>query len=131
MLKNQELNTKEIEYEKSIIAAEIRAIIDKCFEIGDGDIAIGTIRAFKSGIIDIPFAPSIHTQGKVLPAFDNDGAILILNPRNLPFSKEFLDFNKNKIEERAKYEKREKCFKMLIDDVYAISKVILIGRPRR
>lgn len=131
MLKDQELNTKEIEYEKSIIAAETRAIIDKCFEVGDGDIAIGSIRAFKSGIIDIPFAPSIHTQGKILPARDNDGAIRILNPGNLPFSKELLDFNKSKIEERAKYEKREKCFQMVIDDVYAISKGTLIGRPRR
>lgn len=131
MLKDQELNTKEIEYEKSIIASETRAIIDKCFELGDGDIAIGTIRAFKSGIIDIPFAPSIHTQGKVLPARDNDGAIRILNPGNLPFNKELLDFNKSKIEERAKYEKREKSFQMVIDDVYAISKGTLIGRPRR
>ncbi len=131
MLKDQELNTKEIEDEKSIIAAETRAIVDKCFEVGEGDIAVGTIRAFKSGIIDIPFAPSIHTQGKVLPARDNNGAIRILNPGNLPFSKELLDFNKNKIEERAKYEKREKSFQMVIDDVYAISKGTLIGRPRR
>ncbi|WP_297132481.1 methylaspartate mutase subunit E, partial [Terrisporobacter sp.] len=131
MLKDQELNTKEIEDEKYIIAAETRAIVDKCFEVGEGDIAVGTIRAFKSGIVDIPFAPSIHTQGKVLPARDNNGAIRILNPGNLPFSKELLDFNKNKIEERAKYEKREKSFQMVIDDVYAISKGTLIGRPRR
>lgn len=131
MLKDQELNTKEIEDEKAIIAAETRAIVDKCFEVGEGDIAVGTIRAFKSGIIDIPFAPSIHTQGKVLPARDNNGAIRILNPGNLPFSKELLDFNQNKIEERAKYEKREKSFQMVIDDVYAISKGTLIGRPRR
>lgn len=130
MLKDQEFKTNEINIEKEVIKRETRCIIDKCFEIGDKDIAIGTIRAFKSGILDIPFAPSIHTLGKLLPARDNNGAIRILNPGKLPFTPELLEFNNNKIEERAKYENREKSFQMVIDDVYAISKGTLIGRPR-
>ncbi|KHS58627.1 methylaspartate mutase subunit E [Terrisporobacter mayombei] len=130
MLKDQEFKTNEVNIEKEVIKRETRCIIDKCFEIGDKDIAIGTIRAFKSGILDIPFAPSIHTLGKLLPARDNNGAIRILNPGKLPFTPELLEFNNNKIEERAKYENREKSFQMVIDDVYAISKGTLIGRPR-
>lgn len=130
MLKDQEFKTNEVDIEKEVIKRETRCIIDKCFEIGDKDIAIGTIRAFKSGILDIPFAPSIHTLGKLLPARDNNGAIRILNPGKLPFTPELLGFNNNKIEERAKYENREKSFQMVIDDVYAISKGTLIGRPR-
>lgn len=130
MLKDQGFNTNEVNIEKEVIKRETRCIIDKCFEIGDKDIAIGTIRAFKSGILDIPFAPSIHTLGKLLPARDNNGAIRILNPGKLPFTPELLEFNNNKIEERAKYENREKSFQMVIDDVYAISKGTLIGRPR-
>lgn len=130
MLKDQEFKTNEVNIEKEVIKKETRCIIDKCFEIGDKDIAIGTIRAFKSGILDIPFAPSIHTSGKLLPARDNNGAIRILNPGKLPFTPELLEFNNNKIEERAKYENREKSFQMVIDDVYAISKGTLIGRPR-
>lgn len=130
MLKDQEFKTDEVDIEKEIIKRETRCIIDKCFEIGENDIAVGTIRAFKSGILDIPFAPSIHTLGKLLPARDNHGAIRILNPGKLPFTPEILDFNNNKIEERAKFENREKSFQMVIDDVYAISKGTLIGRPR-
>lgn len=130
MLKDQEFKTNEVNIEKEVIKRETRCIIDKCFEIGDKDIVIGTIRAFKSGILDIPFAPSIHTLGKLLPARDNNGAIRILNPGKLPFTPELLEFNNNKIEERAKYENREKSFQMVIDDVYAISKGTLIGRPR-
>lgn len=130
MLKDQDFKTNEVNIEKEVIKRETRCIIDKCFEIGDKDIAIGTIRAFKSGILDIPFAPSIHTLGKLLPARDNNGAIRILNPGKLPFTPELLEFNNNKIEERAKYENREKSFQMVIDDVYAISKGTLIGRPR-
>ncbi|MCC3868410.1 methylaspartate mutase subunit E [Terrisporobacter mayombei] len=130
MLKDQEFKTNEVDIEKEIIKRETRCIIDKCFEIGENDIAVGTIRAFKSGILDIPFAPSIHTLGKLLPARDNHGAIRILNPGRLPFTPEILDFNNKKIEERAKFENREKSFQMVIDDVYAISKGTLIGRPR-
>lgn len=130
MLKDQEFKTLEVDIEKEIIKRETRCIIDKCFEIGENDIAVGTIRAFKSGILDIPFAPSIHTMGKLLPARDNNGAIRILNPGRLPFTPEILEFNNKKIEERAKFENREKSFQMVIDDVYAISKGTLIGRPR-
>lgn len=130
MLKDQEFKTNEVDIEKEIIKRETRCIIDKCFEIGENDIAVGVIRAFKSGILDIPFAPSVHTLGKLLPARDNHGAIRILNAGKLPFTPEILEFNNKKIEERAKFENREKSFQMVIDDVYAISKGTLIGRPR-
>ena len=130
MLKDQEFNNKEVEFEKEIIKKETRCIVDKGFEIGENDIAIGVIRAFKSGTLDIPFAPSVHTMGKILPVRDNNGAIRILNPGKIPFTKEILDFNNKKIEERASCEHREKSFQMVIDDVYAISKGTLIGRPR-
>ena len=126
----QELKNNQIEIEKEIIKQETRCILDKCFEIGEKDWAVGVVRAFRSGILDIPFAPSVHTLGKILPARDNDGAIRILNSGNLPFTKEIIDFNNKKIEERAKFENREKSFQMVIDDVYAISKGTLIGRPR-
>ena len=36
----------------------------------------------------------------------------------------------SKIEERAKAENRKASFQMVIDDVYAIGKGRLVGRPR-
>ncbi len=131
MLKDQTLDTDKIHREKEIIAAETRCIVDKCFELGEGDLAVGTIRAFQAGALDIPFAPSKHTAGKLLPARDNDGAIRILEAGDVPLSKELLDYNREKIQERAKYEKREASFQMVIDDVYAISKGTLVGRPKK
>lgn len=130
MLKDQKLNTTELEREKEIIAAETRCIVDKCFELGEGDIALGTIRAFQAGALDIPFAPSKHTAGKLLPARDNDGAIRILNAGAVPLSPELLALNKEKIDIRAKFEHRDASFQMVIDDVYAISKGALVGRPK-
>jgi len=130
MLGEQSLGEDEVLREKESIAAETRCIVDKCFELGGGDIALGAVRAFQAGVIDVPFAPSRFNAGKMLPARDNHGAVRFLNTAAIPLSKELIDFNREKIEERAKYEKRAATFQMVIDDVYAISKGRLVGRPR-
>ena len=130
MLCDQQLaNASNVVQEMMIISAETRCIVDKCFELGNGDLAVGTVRAFQAGVLDIPFAPSKLNAGKLLPARDNDGAIRILNAANVPLSKELIDFNREKIEERAQAEKRNASFQMTIDDVYSISKGKLVGRP--
>lgn len=131
MLGDQSLNTHSLMDEKVIIAAETRCVVDRCFELGKGDLVQGTIRAIEAGVLDIPFAPSRYNAGKMLPARDNDGAIRIFNIGNVPFTQELKDFHRMKMEERAKYENRKASFQMVIDDVYAISKGRLVGRPER
>ncbi|MBP3645804.1 MAG: methylaspartate mutase subunit E [Clostridia bacterium] len=130
MLRDQTYQSKDLEDEKEIIRLETRAIVDKCFELGNGDIAVGVCRGVESGALDVPFAPCRFNAGLMLPARDNNGAVRILNFGNLPFSKELKDFHIAKIEERAAYEKRKASFQMVIDDVYAIGKGYLVGRPR-
>ena len=131
MLRDQVLASSELEQEKEIIRWETRCILDKCFELGQGDIAVGAVRAVQAGVLDIPFSPSRFNAGKMLPARDNNGAIRILEMGNLPFTQELKDFHREKIEERASAEKRKASFQMVIDDVYAISKGRLVGRPRK
>lgn len=131
MLRDQVLTSSELEQEKEIIRRETRCILDKCFELGQGDIAVGAVRAVQAGVLDIPFSPSRFNAGKMLPARDNNGAIRILEMGNLPFTQELKDFHREKIEERASAEKRKASFQMVIDDVYAISKGRLVGRPRK
>jgi methylaspartate mutase epsilon subunit len=131
MLRDQKLPiTHQLEAEADLIAKETRAILDKTYELGEGDIAVGTIRAFEAGVIDVPFAPSKFNAGRALPARDNEGAVRFLDFGNLPFGKDIIDFHKERMEERAKFEKRAVSFQMVIDDIYAISKGRLVGRPR-
>jgi len=129
MLSDQRLDNPDVDEEKRIIAAETRCIMEKCFELGGGDIAQGAVRAFQSGVIDVPFAPSRYNAGKMLPARDSDGAVRIFAPGAMPFSKDLLDFHAEKISQRAASEKRVASFQMVIDDVYAISKGRLVGKP--
>lgn len=121
--------SKELETEIAVIKAETRCIIDRVYTLGEGDLAIGTVRAFQAGVIDIPFAPSKFNLGKMMPARDNIGAVRYLDCGNIPFSRELVDFNRKKLDARGKYEKREVGFQMTIDDVYAVGKGVLIGRP--
>jgi methylaspartate mutase epsilon subunit len=80
-------------------------------------------------VIDIPFAPSKYNAGKMMPARDNNGCIRYLSFGNIPFSKEIKDYNIMKLEKRATFEGRKISFNMTIDDVYAVSRGVLIGRP--
>ena len=130
MLYEQTLQDKNLAIEEEIIRLETRAIVDKCFELGKGDIALGTCRGVEAGIVDVPFAPCRANAGLMLPCRDNNGAIRILEMGNLPFSKEIIDFHKEKIDERAKAENRNASFQMVVDDVYAIGKGRLVGRPK-
>ncbi len=130
MLSDQEFTDVRLQEEKEIIKQETRAIVDKCFELGGGDIAVGVCRGVEAGVLDVPFAPCRANAGKMLPCRDNNGAVRILNPGNLPFSQSLIDFHKDKIEQRAKAENRKASFQMVIDDVYAIGKGRLVGRPR-
>jgi methylaspartate mutase epsilon subunit len=129
MLGDQTVDTNSLMDEKIIIAEETRCIVDKVFQLGEGDIAKGAVRALQAGVLDVPFAPSRFNAGKVLPARDNEGAIRFFDPGALPLKEELLEFHRQKIAARAKTEKRTASFQMVIDDVYAISKGRLVGRP--
>lgn len=121
--------SKELEEEIRIIKAETKCMLDKVLEIGGGDLAIGTVKAFEQGVIDIPFGPSKYNLGKMMPARDNNGAVRYLMVGNIPFSKELIDLNRERLEERGKYENREVGFQMTVDDIFAVGKGKLIGRP--
>lgn len=120
--------SKELELELNIIKSETKCIIDKIFELGSQDLAVGTVKGIGCGIIDVPFAPSKYNYGKMMPARDNNGAVRYLITGNVPFTKELLNFNRERLEERARFEKREISFNMTVDDIYAVSKGKLIGR---
>ena len=126
MVKDQDFRSiPAVIAESEIIMKEMHCILDKVEELGKGDYAVGTVAAFEAGVLDIPFAPSRYNAGKVMPARDNVGAVRFLEIGNMPFTQDLIDFHRQKLEERAKYEKRAVSFQMVIDDVYAIGKGFL------
>ncbi|WP_432663883.1 methylaspartate mutase subunit E [Wukongibacter baidiensis] len=132
LLRGQRLpGSKDLKLEIEIIKEETKCILNKVFELGKGDLAVGTVEAFKAGILDIPFAPSKFNAGKILPARDNNGAVRYLEFGNVPMNKAIKNQNRELLEARGKYEKRNVSFQMVVDDIYAISKGVLVGRPEK
>jgi len=119
----------ELENEMNEIRKEVNCLMDEVYKVGDGDLAVGTVKAFAQGLIDVPFAPSRYNAGKILPARDKDGYIRILNFGNLGFSDEIKEFHQRKIQERAAAEGRPVTFQLTIDDIYAVSTGHLVGCP--
>lgn len=115
--------------EMRIINAETQCILDKVLELGMGDFAIGAVKGFEEGVLDMPFSPSTLNLGKVLPARDNDGFVRYLDFGNVPFGGDIKDFNRDKLEERASIESRGVSFRMTMDDMHSVRRGKLIGRP--
>lgn len=130
MLEGQRMPmSKELEAEMALIKAETKCILDKMFELGKGDLAIGTVKAFETGVMDIPFGPSKYNAGKMLPVRDNLGCVRYLEFGNVPFTEDIKKFNRERLQERAKFEGRDVSFQLVIDDIFAVGKGRLIGRP--
>lgn len=118
-----------VDQEVELIKSEVRAVLKKVFELGNGDIARGTVFAFEAGVLDIPFAPSVCNAGKILPVRDNTGAIRLLEAGCVPLPQDILALHHDYVAERARAEGRGPSFQMVIDDINAVSHSQLIGRP--
>jgi methylaspartate mutase epsilon subunit len=129
MLVEQDVQIDGIDAEQDFIERSTRALLDVILERGEGDVAQGTIRAFETGELDVPFAPSESAAGNVLPARDDDGRVRILAFGDLALPEDVREVHRSKLDARAKTEGREPSFKMVADDVDAISEGRLIGRP--
>ncbi|MHC1736338.1 MAG: methylaspartate mutase subunit E [Erysipelotrichaceae bacterium] len=131
MLKDQiAVETPLLIAEMDIIEKETRSILEAVLKLGNNDFGLSALRGFEAGLIDVPFAPAQCNANKALPARDNNGAIRFLDFGNLPFDEEIKAFHRQKLKERADVERRDVSFQMVIDDIYAVSKGRLVGRPR-
>ncbi len=109
--------------EVDLIKREVRPILNAVLEIGEGDIAVGIVRACEAGIVDIPWSPNRHVKSRVMPARDADGYLRILDPGDMPFDKEVLEIHTERLRRRAEAEG------VPLDRELAVSSVFEISEP--
>lgn len=130
MLADQKMpDNAELRREIDLIKREVHCVLDRTLELGD-DFVSASVRAFEAGIIDVPFAPAACNKGKMMPVRDNRGAVRVLDAGGVPLSEDVLKIHRDFVRERAEYEHRAPSFQMVVDDIYAIGKGKLTGRPR-
>jgi methylaspartate mutase epsilon subunit len=124
-----EFDLKEVEVEEKLAEAEVRAILDKLFDLGDGDIAVGAIKGVDAGVLDSPWSTNIHIKDEVLGVRDARGACRYLEFGNLPFSPEIKDFHQKTIAEREKKEGKKVDYHTAVQDLWCFSKGKIVGLP--
>ncbi|MQX95949.1 methylaspartate mutase [Sinorhizobium medicae] len=94
-----QLDESAIAEEMHWIEREVAELIDPI--VGATDLHGAIIEAFNEGRLDVPFSPSIYTQGKVIPVRDPHGAIRYLSCDKLPFSGDTRRRNREMLRETA------------------------------
>lgn len=92
----------EYEREKELIRREVRAIVDRALEMGDGDAALGAVRAFEAGVLDVPWSPNRHVRSRILPARDARGYLRILDAAAVPLPKEVAEYHEEQLRRTAR-----------------------------
>lgn len=127
MLADQKLAPiAEIADEQAIIEAETRAIVDRALELGDGDAAVGAIRAIEAGVIDVPFSPHRSNANQALPARDWRGAVRLAQFGGVPIPKEIREHHEAELAKRTAGRKPRAPWELLLADVNAISDGMLL-----
>ena len=124
-----QFESPDIKTEEEIAEKEVRAIVDKVIEMGDGDVAVGSIRAVEAGVLDSPFAANIHVKDNVMGVRDLKGACRFLEFGDLPIPKEVKEFHKAKVAEREAAEGIKMDYNVSVKDFWAFSKGAIKGIP--
>lgn len=114
----------EFEEEKALIRREVRPIVDKVLEMGDGDVAVGTVRAFEAGVLDVPWSPNRGVKSRVLPARDADGYLRVVDPGLMPFPRDVMKIHEERLRRRAEREKIPFGPELAVSSVYEMSEPI-------
>jgi methylaspartate mutase epsilon subunit len=128
LLKGQKIAVDQtaVEIEGAREELEVRQIMERILELGEGDIATGTVKAVQAGVLDNPFSTSPAVANKIMGIKDCEGAIRYLDTGNLPFSRDILEFHRQKIAERGQKIGRQPDYATVISDISAISRGHLV-----
>jgi methylaspartate mutase epsilon subunit len=94
------LDELKIAEECTLIEREVELILDSVVHCGRGSLATGVVQAFRNGLLDVPFSPSIHNRGEVVTARDTEGAVRFLSTGQLQLDRELKEFHRTKMQDR-------------------------------
>ena len=103
--------------EEAMIELEVRTLMEKCLEAGNGDMAVGMCKGVEVGWIDTMLTPWKHNHGKVMVMRDAENAVRYLDTGDIPLPKEVIDYHREKIAEREIKEGRKAGLDMVVNDL--------------
>ncbi len=109
--------SEEMKLEEKMIEMEVRTILEKSLEAGDGDIAVGLCKAVDYGWFDTMVSPWKHVKGKVRYIRDAENAVRYFDPGNVPLPREAKEYNDAKLREREKKQNIKLTFDTVVSDL--------------
>lgn len=104
------------DFELELNLLEARSILDAILHLGDGDPAVGALRATEAGILDVPFSPNVHAHGNVIPMRDAEGAVRYFDAGALPIPAEAKRLGRERLDRRAATKGAPLAYEDLIED---------------
>jgi len=120
-------DTPAIQQEMRMTELAVCAILDKVIDMGDGDVAVGAVKAVEAGVLDSPFSINIYARDLCMGARDLEGACRYIDYGNLPIPEEVRKYNDEKIREREKFEGTKLNFKASMADFWCLAQGKIIG----
>ena len=111
----------EFKAEVDLIQREARPVLDKVLEMGDGDAAIGAVKALEAGVLDIPWSPNRFVKSRVMPARDADGYLRIFDAADMPIPRDVMDIHHERLRKLAEKEGVPFDNELAVKSVYEIS----------
>ena len=109
--------------EEKMIEMEVRAILEKSLEAGNGDILVGLCTAVECGWFDTMVSPWKHIKGKVRYIRDAENAVRYFDTGNIPIPEEAKEYNDAKLREREAKQKIKLTFDTVVHDLQFASKL--------
>jgi len=117
---------EEVAVEERMAEIEIRSLLDRVFEVGDGDVSIGLQKAFDLGYMDTPLSSNINIMGRALGVRDMNGACRYLDFGNLAIPDEAKEFHREKIADRERAQGKKLDYHTVVEEFWTFSKGKLI-----
>jgi methylaspartate mutase epsilon subunit len=109
--------SEKMKLEENMIEMEVRAMLEKTLEAGEGDILVGLCKAIEYGWFDTMVSPWKHVKGKVRYVRDAENAVRYIDFGNVPLPKEAREYNNEKLREREKKEGARLTFDSVVSDL--------------
>jgi len=114
----------EYQAEKEVLETEVRSLVDKVLEMGEGDVAVGVVRALEAGVLDVPWSPNRECRSAVMPARDADGYLRIVDFGALAIPERIRAYHRERLKKAARLSGTAFGPDQAIDSVYELSEDI-------
>lgn len=116
-------DNEEYRLECEMLELEVRAMMEKSLEAGDGDIATGLCKGVEAGWISTMLSPWKYNKGNVRLMRDTNNAVRYLDAGDLPLPKAVKEYHAEKLRSRKLKEQRPLSLDMVVSDLQFASRL--------